>query len=84
VTAKPCYCCTCPEIYGGSDPYCRNHGHAGVRRCVTHSSSDRGQGVCEGGKLLATVQEVRELRKSWSEADRHVRGEFRTVGCQRR
>lgn len=32
-----CFCCSCPD-YGG-DPYCRNHGFAGTRPCLTHGSN---------------------------------------------
>lgn len=66
-----CYCCTCPEEYGQSDPYCRNHGHAGVRQCVKHASADKNQGTDEDGKPIATCQQV-WAAKSWSKADAEV------------
>ena len=53
-----CYCCTCPDEGSGHDPYCRNHGHAGVRVCTKHESNDPGQGKDEDGDPIATVQEV--------------------------
>lgn len=68
---KSCYCCTCADNYDRtpSDPYCRNHGHAGVRACEKHESADLHQGVDEDGKPLATVQQV-YAAKSWNEADK--------------
>lgn len=34
-TRDDCYCCSCGEREG-SDPFCRNHGFAGKRKCETH------------------------------------------------
>jgi len=50
VTATPwvecerttCYCCSCGEREG-SDPYCRNHGFAGERRCEKHRMRGTGK-----------------------------------------
>jgi hypothetical protein len=69
-----CYCCTCGE-FGSADPYCRNHGYAGVRACVKHESTNKNQGVGEDGHPIATVQEVYEA-KSWNAADKAVRGMY--------
>lgn len=32
---ETCYCCSCGE-HPGHDPYCRNHGFAGTRKCEKH------------------------------------------------
>lgn len=36
-----CYCCSCGDY--GSDPYCRNHGFAGTRRCDVHRMPGTGK-----------------------------------------
>ena len=44
--ATNCYCCSCGSQ--NDDPYCRNHGHAGMRPCETHGfagSPDEGSGI---------------------------------------
>ena len=35
---ETCFCCSCPD--GPWDPFCRNHGFAGSRRCEKHNTAD--------------------------------------------
>jgi hypothetical protein len=54
-----CYCCSCGER--GSDPYCRNHGFAGLRPCEAHDMPGQ---TDEDDVMPVSVQVARSDRPS--------------------
>lgn len=52
--APNCYCCSCDSQ--NDDPYCRNHGHAGMRPCEIHGFA--GSPDEESGVMPPSVQAV--------------------------
>lgn len=58
-----CFCCSCGEREG-SDPFCRNHGFAGLRPCESHNQP----GVAdEEGRMPDSVQDARRRRDAQSD-----------------
>lgn len=67
VTADPwdvertdCFCCSCSD-WGGSDPYCRNHGFAAERPCEVHQMPGTPN---EAGVMPESVQAERARLKA--------------------
>jgi hypothetical protein len=58
VKRDDCYCCSCDDDFPSMhDPYCRNHGFMGKRRCDVHEMP--GDEFDDNGAPLASVQEHR-------------------------
>jgi hypothetical protein len=57
-----CYCCSCGEREG-FDPYCRNHGWAGTRKCEVHDVGP-GDTQDEEGRPLGSVQQERARQRA--------------------
>lgn len=56
-----CYCCSCGV---NPDPYCRNHGFAGMRPCVEHDQPGQ---AGDDGVMPASVQAIRLARAAQHE-----------------
>lgn len=67
-----CYCCSCDDD-PGVDPYCRNHGWAGTRRCDKHGIAGDDTDD-DGDPITESVQEVNDRNRARRLANRERRG----------
>lgn len=67
-----CFCCSCDTDREGSDPFCRNHGFAGMRPCEAHNMPGQPEdmsmlhdGFIGPEPMPESVQVVRRRQAEW-------------------